>query len=416
MCAVITWLCMILIFHPKHNNSVESIPTEEEIYTEDSNKINNNSGISSTNTYAHASTLVFGSSQASSEYMYKTCHPLTKSSTINSSNCESAFQFGPLPIIPPSEVIATTTEVFRHNNSIASTAPSMTTLVSHHQVNHGSNGKSSSMYPRSTKGSVSASSDYFRVAMPDEKTLPSAEDYYDSRASYNNTASIAAAAAASRHYQQRQELEMNDLKVKHPHIGLDKQEIQEEEYVPPPLSPARKSRGDAIQSLRPEQDRKRYTHSMMIIPCDEDMGEFGIKKNAARIYSNDDYLVSGHSPLNGQEEELPTTSNSNANVLQSFQQQQALNNSMRSSCKELGSDSTLLLDNDTPKKIMNHSTSSLLLPLPFETSNYSISSSFNGATEDHQKNQQSSSSFFSSSSSSSSNNTSLMHDTNVFNL
>lgn len=411
MCAVITWLCMILIFHPKHNNSVESIPTEEEIYTDDSNKINNNSGISSTNTYAHASTLVFGSSQASSEYMYKTCHPLTKSGTINSSNCESAFQFGPLPIIPSSEATATS-ELFRHNNSIASTAPSMTTLVSHHQVNHGSNGKSSSMYPRSTKGSISASSDYFHVAMPDEKTLPSAEDYYDSRASYNNAASVAAAAAASRHYQQRQELEINDLKLKYPQIGLNEQEIQKEEYVPPPLSPARKSRGDVIQSLRPEQDRKRYTRSMMIIPCDEDMGEFGIKKNDTRIRNNDISLVPGRSPRDGQEEELSTTSSSNSNVFQNFQQQQALSNSMRTSFKEIGSDSTLLLDNDISKKFMNHSTSSLLLPLPFETSNYSISSSFNGATEERQKDQQSSSSF----SSSSSNNTNLMHDTNVFNL
>lgn len=419
MCAVITWLCMILIFHPKHNNSAESNPAEDEVYTEDSNKINNNSGISSTNTYAHAPTLVYGSSQASSEYMYKSCHPLTKSSTINSSNCESAFQYGPLPIVPSSsEATTTTTGAFRKNNSIASTAPSMTTLVSHHQVNHGSNGKSNSMYPRSTKGSISASSDYFQVAMPDEKTLPSPDDYYDSRASYNNAASIAAAAAASRHYQQQQELEINDLKVKHIHASLNKQEIPEE-YVPPPLSPARKSRGDVIQSLRPEQDRKRYTHSMMIIPCDEDMGEFGITKNDARIYNNDNDLVPGRSPHEGQGEELPTTSNHIANNFQSFQQQQTLNNSMLTSFKEVGS-ATTLLNNDTPKKFMNHSTSSLLLPLPFETSNYSISSSFNEATEEHQKRQQPSSSTSSSSSSSSStsssNDTNLMHDTNVFNL
>ncbi|KAL9550284.1 hypothetical protein MBANPS3_004808 [Mucor bainieri] len=412
MCAVITWLCMILIFHPKHNNSVEATPAADEIYTEeDSSKINNNSGISSTNTYGHAPTLVYGSSQASSDYMYKTCHPLTKSGTISSSNCDSAFQFGPLPIIPSSSQATSTTEAFRKNNSIASTAPSMTTLVSHHQVNHGSNGKSNSMYPRSTKGSISASSDYFQVAMPEEKALPSAEDYYDSRSSYTNAASIAAAQAASRHYQQ--ELELQSLRVKSIYIAtIDKHEIsrEEEEYVPPPLSPARKSRGDVIQSLRPEQDRRRYTHSMIIQPCDEDMGEFGIKKKELQpVNLEHQELVPGRSPHDGLEEELPVASIHND--FPGFQQQQALNNSMLTSFKELGNTSDLLVDcSSKSKQFMNHSTSSLLLPLPFETSNYSISSSI----EEQQKQQSSTSS--SSSASSTTNNNSLLQHSNVFHL
>ncbi|OAD08267.1 hypothetical protein MUCCIDRAFT_158487 [Mucor lusitanicus CBS 277.49] len=414
MCAVITWLCMILIFHPKHNHSVETTPATDEVYTEDSNKINNNSGISSTNTYGHAPTLVYGNSQASSDYMYKSCHPLTKSGTISSSNCDSAFQFGPLPIIPSTSQATSTTEAFRKNNSIASTAPSMTTLVSHHQVSHGSNGKSNSMYPRSTKGSISASSDYFQVAMPDEKALPSAEDYYDSRASYNNAASIAAAQAASRHYQQQQqqELELQSLRVKSAHTATtgkhDIRPEEEEEYVPPPLSPARKSRGDVIQSLRPEQDRRRYTHSMIIQPCDEDMGEFGIKKKELQPVNLDQELVPGRSPHDGLEEELPAATH---NEFNGFQQQQALNNSMLTSFKELGNNTSDLLGdyNGKPKQFMNHSTSSLLLPLPFETSNYSISSTI----EEQQKQQ---SSTPSSSSASSTNNNSLLQHSNVFHL
>ncbi|KAF1803903.1 hypothetical protein FB192DRAFT_1301841 [Mucor lusitanicus] len=336
MCAVITWLCMILIFHPKHNHSVETTPATDEVYTEDSNKINNNSGISSTNTYGHAPTLVYGNSQASSDYMYKSCHPLTKSGTISSSNCDSAFQFGPLPIIPSTSQATSTTEAFRKNNSIASTAPSMTTLVSHHQVSHGSNGKSNSMYPRSTKGSI------------------------------------------------------------------------KEEYVPPPLSPARKSRGDVIQSLRPEQDRRRYTHSMIIQPCDEDMGEFGIKKKELQPVNLDQELVPGRSPHDGLEEELPAATH---NEFNGFQQQQALNNSMLTSFKELGNNTSDLLGdyNGKPKQFMNHSTSSLLLPLPFETSNYSISSTI----EEQQKQQ---SSTPSSSSASSTNNNSLLQHSNVFHL
>ncbi|KAL9542690.1 hypothetical protein PS6_009664 [Mucor atramentarius] len=408
MCAVITWLCMILIFHPKHNNSAEAAPATDQIYTEDSNKIDNNSGISSTNTYGHAPTLVYGSSQASSDYMYKSCHPLTKSGTISSSNCDSAFQFGPLPVIPSASQATTTSEAFRKNNSIASTAPSMATLVSHHQVNHGSNGKSNSMYPRSAKGSISASSDYFQVAMSDEKTLPSPEDYYDSRASYNNAASIAAAVqAASRHYQQQQqEMELQNLRVKHNLTLADKQE----EYVPPPLSPARKSRGDVIQSLRPEQDRRRYTHSMIIQPCDEDMGEFGVKKKDLQPVNLDQDLVPGRSPHNGLEEELPVASH---NEFTGFQQQQALNNSMLTSFKELGGTSDLLVDcSSQPKQFMNHSTSSLLLPLPFETSNYSISSSI----EEHQKQQSSSPSSSSASSTKTTNNNSLLQHSNVFHL
>lgn len=248
--------------------------------------------------------------------------------------------------------------------------------------------------------------------MPDEKALPSAEDYYDSRASYNNAASIAAAQAASKHYQQQQqELELQSLRVaKQSHMPMvDRHEHnrEEEEYVPPPLSPARKSRGDVIHSLRPEQDRRRYTHSMIIQPCDEDMGEFGIKKKEPQPANLDQELVPGRSPHDGLEEELPVATH---NEFSSFQQQQALNSSMLTSFKELGSTSDLLVDyNSKSKQFMNHSTSSLLLPLPFETSNYSISSSI----EEQQKQQ---SSTPSSSSTSSTNNNSLLQHSNVFHL
>jgi hypothetical protein len=358
MCAVITWFCMILIFHPKHNNSAEA---EDEQYKEESSTpINNCSTISDANTYAHAPTLVIGNSQASSEYMYKTgsaIHPLSKSGTTTSSqmiNCDSAFQFGPLPIAPP-HASDTHTINYRKNNSIASTAPSMTTLVSHHQmgINHGSNGKSNSIQynggiPRSIKGSIGGGPneiDYFQVAMPtnDEKsimpTVDVTENYYHHQLypepiHINRTSALPPPPTPSaqqpmtlqpiKHYE---ELELAELEQKK--LATSKKAAAEEEYVPPPLSPARKSRGDiTVHSLRADQDRRRYTHSMMIAPCNEDMGEFGVK--LPQPPSNDDEYHSFH---------------------------------------EFGNDSTLIIDDGPPttkKYSINHSTSSLLLPLPFE--------------------------------------------------
>jgi hypothetical protein len=388
---------MILIFHPKHNNSAEA---EDELYKEESSTpINNCSTISDTNTYAHAPTLVIGNSQASSEYMYKTgsgVHPLSKSDTNASSqmiNCDSAFQFGPLPIAPP---LASDTHTinYRKNNSIASTAPSMTTLVSHHQmgINHGSNGKSNSIHynggiPHSTKGSISGGPneiDYFQVPMPtndDKSIMPTVdvtENYYNNshqhypepthtnRTSTNppNTIQQTMTLQPIKHYE---ELEQAELQQKPP-AANNKKTSTEEEYVPPPLSPARKSRGDiTIHSLRVDQDRSRYTHSMMTAPCNEDMGEFGVNnKKTAPVRSTNDQQDYPNNNFNG------------------FQQQQALNNSMLTSFREFGTDSTLILDDDlattataAKKYSMNHSTSSLLLPLPFEfgsESNQSINS------------------------------------------
>jgi hypothetical protein len=114
---------------------------------------------------------------------------------------------------------------------------------------------------------------------------------------------------------------------------------EEEMYVPPPLSPARKNR-EVLQSLRlePDNNKRRYTHSMVSSPCNEDMGEF--------VTTSDTFDL--------------------------FQKQQALNNSMLTSFKELG-------DINPPPPMshnmtMNHSTSSLLLPLPFEfDSSHSLS-------------------------------------------
>lgn len=242
MCAVITWLCMILIFHPKHNQTNE--PTSESAEDGTTKQLlNNHSGISS----IHAPTLTIGPSQASSDYMYKGggVHPLSKSTTSSSSQCDSAFQYGPLPIAPSNDT-------FRNkNNSIASTAPSMATLV-----HHGSHGKSHYK-----------DMDSFHISIPD------------------------------------------DAKPIKPFDELE----NEEEYSPPPLSPARKNRE---HSLRVE----RYTHSMNMSGAD--IGEFGID----------------------------------------FKKQQEMNSSMLSTFKD---------------NTMRHSTSSLLLPLPFEgSSQYSINSEF----------------------------------------
>ncbi|CEP18351.1 hypothetical protein [Parasitella parasitica] len=384
MCAVVTWLCMILIFHPKQTNAVEAAPEEEDdmMMTKQSANITFISGLSNDNAYPHsptlvfgaagnnyphapnlsygdsqtsgnAPTLVFGNSQASNDYNYKAPNPLNKSPTTNT-NTPSAFQFGPLPIIPPAMQTA-------KHDFVTSTPPSMNTLVSHQQYNQG---KPTGAYPRS--GSISASSDTFQVTIPDEKMIPSTEEYYDPRASHN--AAIAAAAAASKYQQQQQqqleELGLSQVTSKHNNT-LGKQELEEDEYVPPPLSPAKKSRGDATQNMRVEQDRRSYTQSMMTTPCEEDMREFGVKK------SNEEITV--------QKEEV-------TNTFQNFQQQHTSNNSMLTSFKELGFDSltqnaAAATSAAAPSNTLNHSSSSLMLPLPFETSNYSLSS-YNDAKDD----------------------------------
>ncbi|KAI8644659.1 hypothetical protein BD408DRAFT_413060 [Parasitella parasitica] len=386
MCAVVTWLCMILIFHPKQTNAVEADPEEEDdmMMTKQSANITFISGLSNDNAYPHsptlvfgaagnnyphapnlsygdsqasgnAPTLVFGNSQASNDYAYKPPNPLNKSPTTNT-NTPSAFQFGPLPIIPPAMQTA-------KHDFVTSTPPSMNTLVSHQQFNQV---KNTGAYPRS--GSFSASSDTFQVTMPDEKMLPSTEDYYDPRASHN--AAIAAAAAASK-YQQQQQQQLEELGLSQAssknNNTLGKQELEEDEYVPPPLSPAKKSRGDAAQNMRVEQDRRSYTQSMMTTPCEEDMREFGVKK------SNEEITF--------QKEEV-------SNNFQNFHQQHTSNNSMLTSFKELGFDSLLEAQDASaanataaPSATLNHSSSSLMLPLPFETSNYSISS-YNDAKDD----------------------------------
>lgn len=279
MCAVITWLCMILIFHPKHNQSNEGVPENAE---EDTTKqlLNNHSGISS----LHAPTLTLGPSQASSEYMYKegaSIHPLSKSGTCTSSQCDSAFQYGPLPTAPHHH-----NDTYRNkNNSIASTAPSMATLVSHHH-HHGSHGKShyfNNSGMRSTKGSIK-DVDSFHISIPDE-TKP---------------------------IKPFEELELEELKKKH--------QQEEEEYTPPPLSPARKNRENSSHNTaHVSEQQRRYTHSMNILPCDADIGEFGVD----------------------------------------FKKQQEMNSSMLSSFRD---------------DAMSHSNSSLLMPLPFD-SQYSIQGS-----------------------------------------
>lgn len=311
MCAVITWFCMILIFHPKHSNS--PTPDDETDETDDPNKepVNNNSGISS-NYYTHASTLVPMDSQISSDYLYKegsiAVHPLSKSgNTSQATHCDNAFQFGPLPTTPP---VTSEISYCRKNNSIISTAPSMTTLVSHRQhslpnIYHG--GSQGKNHHRSIKDAA----DYFPVTIEKEDKANEETILHELAVSQTRKPSKSLVLQPICNYK--------EMEMQHP-------DIKEEEYVHAPLSPARKNR-EIVQGMRfPEADRRRYTHSMISAPCDEDMGEFGLNR-------------SNESPY--------------------FQKQ---------TLKEFGE-----AKNQMP---MSHSTSSLLLPLPFEFgSTQSLSSS-----------------------------------------
>ncbi|KAG1321761.1 hypothetical protein G6F62_010639 [Rhizopus arrhizus] len=123
MCAVITWFCMILIFHPKQQNPA----ADEDPFADDT--LNNQSGIAST--YGQTTTLVITNSMISNEKDLKglkeeAIHPLSHSSVTNTYpvNYENPFKFGPLPIPPESKLSD------RNNTSFSSTAPSMSTLVS----------------------------------------------------------------------------------------------------------------------------------------------------------------------------------------------------------------------------------------------------------------------------------------------
>ncbi|KAG1451923.1 hypothetical protein G6F56_007957 [Rhizopus delemar] len=131
MCAVITWFCMILIFHPKQSNT-----TVEEEEAEQSTVLNNDS---------QAPTLVIGHSQI--EFSKEEVHPLNQSQ-ISTASFHEDFHFGPLPVPPGAN---------RKNTSFSSTAPSMTTLVSQ---SYGSKGRSKSvtydepltpLYPKPTE-------------------------------------------------------------------------------------------------------------------------------------------------------------------------------------------------------------------------------------------------------------------------
>ncbi|KAI7898801.1 uncharacterized protein BX663DRAFT_555522 [Cokeromyces recurvatus] len=269
MCAVITWLCMILIFHPKHTSGHDTINENDRNPFADGGKqqVQNVSGISSTNTYAHhASTFILGVSRESSEYTYKdityTQHPLSKSWIApeeDSVRNDSAFQFGPLPIPPSDEFIYGS-----KMNSTISAAPSMSTLVSSQQLmtHHGSQGKNSR---RSTKASIfNNDTDYFKAnyqILDDKKT-----------------------SATIFHQPRCEELEMNDLDMKRKlqlhsssKKGFHHLEQVDTTYVPPPLSPARKSR-DIHHHGVVASDRRRYMHFMNVEACEEDMDEFGINK------------------------------------------------------------------------------------------------------------------------------------------
>lgn len=338
MCAVITWFCMILIFHPKHSNS----PTpDDETLADDPNKqpVNNNSGISS-NYYTHASTLIPADSQISSDYLYKegsiAVHPLSKSgNTSQATHCDSALQFGPLPTTPPvtSEIV-----YCRKNNSIISAAPSMTTLVSHRQqslpnIYHGgSQGKNHHQY-------VKDAADYFPVAIEKEE-YHKVNDYNQEAVMHELDVAVSQKRKTSKSLVLQPICDYKEIEMHQPpYKQVDMKE--EEEYVQAPLSPARKNR-DIVHSIRSTDvvDQRRYTHSMISAPCNEDMGEFGLNHSKE---------------LKPKEEETFH-----------FQKQQA----MLTSFKEFG---------EAKKQMsMSHSTSSLLLPLPFEYgSSQSLSSQDN---------------------------------------
>ncbi|KAI8069038.1 uncharacterized protein B0P05DRAFT_551300 [Gilbertella persicaria] len=156
MCAVITWFCMILIFHPKHNLSPEALNPDEG--SDDSNQPLQ-SGISSTNTFAQT-TMITHDSHTSSDF--RSIHPLSKPNTPTADTfyhpSDSGFRFGPLPVIPDHD------DAIYHrdkNNSITSTAPSIATLVSR---------RPSNVHTR--KGSLNQESaiDFFQMSVPDTST------------------------------------------------------------------------------------------------------------------------------------------------------------------------------------------------------------------------------------------------------
>ncbi|KAI8982421.1 hypothetical protein BDF20DRAFT_835043 [Mycotypha africana] len=483
MCAVITWLCMILIFHPKHSTTPEAASnnnSENEIYANgnESKQFNNNSGISSTNTYSHAPTLVAGHSQAPSEYMYKGVHPLSKSGTLNSSHADSAFHFGPLPTPPHNDVNMS----FRNkNNSIASTAPSMTTLVSP-QNNHNSDKNCGYQFnsTRSHKATSISSNcggitndssnnnEYFPINIHDERTLPSS---YINEISYQqqlqqqsklnssnlintNKAMMNANAASyqpNSYYVQQEEKELADPKnnyrktlhnspmsplnmssafYQHQHqqqhffpphnsamkalddpFGSVVEEEEDDEYVPPPLSPARKNRdivsqqhhllhqqpqlptttattaatatNDNLTASHYQQQQqqqqqqhqqqkqleaRRYTHSMNIITGEEDMRrEFGINNQHQPVTLKDESSTKQQINNNSEEKNFISPSLSNNKHLHQQNQQMTEEPDTAVTTAMNNTNNTAAISH--PQGVvglLNQSTSSLLLPLPFE--------------------------------------------------
>ncbi|ORE05638.1 hypothetical protein BCV72DRAFT_306225 [Rhizopus microsporus var. microsporus] len=249
MCAVITWFCMILIFHPKHNTNPNGSAGDEDAYGDGHTPLNNNSGISST--YGQATTLVIGNSQASSDcmsYSKGSIHPLSKSG--NCPNYDSGFHFGPLPIPPDNNSPDFNN---RNNTSFSSTAPSMTTLVSQSAANYGSQGKGRS------KG-------YNHL------------DYYEVPLTVDDTSIMATPLQPTPSKQSH----LHSEKIQRPQVSVESipknnnYASPNDEYIPPPLSPARKGREiSTITQTRSELARRKYSHSMTPSSCNEDMSDFG---------------------------------------------------------------------------------------------------------------------------------------------
>ncbi|KAG1458572.1 hypothetical protein G6F55_005264 [Rhizopus delemar] len=240
MCAVITWLCMILIFHPKHNATQSNPSTDDDAYT--AAPLNNHSGISSN--YGQTTTLVIENSQDSNDTMSYTkeggVHPLSKSGMITpGENYDSGFHFGPLPTPPHAPEMTN-----RQNTSFSSIAPSVTTLVSHNN-NYGSQGKSRS-----------------------KSYTPS--EYYES------TISVQDDMAATPLYPTPLKQQQIEKKQKGYDTSVNDYPVDHYASPPPPVR-----RGQ----IKTENGTRKHSQSM--IPShDEDMSEFGLDTRAYGIGNN----------------------------------------------------------------------------------------------------------------------------------
>ncbi|KAI8352163.1 hypothetical protein EDC96DRAFT_485269 [Choanephora cucurbitarum] len=232
MCAVITWLCMILIFHPKHNLSPEANSDEN---TDDSQRpLNNQSGLSSANTFPQS--YQYGQARSMSEYPYPSVHPLSKQevSVADTFNhpFDNSFKY---------PIYQADLGYYRDkNNSIASSIPSVSTIVSR-QPSYSSKLRLSKALP-----SRETAADLFQP-IPDS----------DRRKSYAIIHPLSSPSDDS-------------------FRDLTSFQRDEDITIPPILPPVRKRSEPIIH----HPDFRRYTNSVAIPLIDEDLEDFGVYKKA----------------------------------------------------------------------------------------------------------------------------------------